>query len=90
VVLIDCVMTDAVSPAAWRFDQGGDAANVRFWEYNSKSPDGRPVDVSQRLTGSRQLTQPQDASIIAQYSDPKFVLGHDWNPRAAVAPPARD
>jgi hypothetical protein len=48
------------------------------------------VDVSRRLAGSRQLTQPQDAEIIAQYSDPPFVLGHDWNPRAAAVPSTRD
>ena len=81
VVLIDCTMTNAVGPAAWKFDNSSNAPNVHFWEYNSKRPDGTPVDVSNRLPGSKQLTQPQDAETISQYSDPAFVLGNQWNPR---------
>jgi len=41
--------------------------------------DGKSVDVSQRRPFSRQLTQEQDAEIIADYGDPTFVLG-GWTP----------
>jgi hypothetical protein len=74
-------MTDAVSPVAWKFDNVNQGPDVRFWEYNSKLPDGKPVDVSNRMAASRQLTQPQDAEAIKQYSDPAFVLGNNWDAR---------
>jgi pectin methylesterase-like acyl-CoA thioesterase len=80
VVLLDCTLTDAVGAIGWMF-QGGregnehDAANVHFWEYNSRDPAGRPVDSRQRLAGSRRLAEPEDAGTIANYRDPGFVLG---------------
>ena len=52
-------------------------------EFNSHDGDGKPVDVSQRLPISRQLKQPDDAETIANYSNPKWVLGGNWDPRAA-------
>ena len=57
------------------------AGHVHFWEYHSHDAAGQPVDVSRRLPGSRQLAQPADAELIANYSTPSFVLGHDWNPK---------
>jgi len=89
VALIDCQMTSSVGPVAWLL-QGRPGAsgavpagNVHFWEYNSHDTAGKPVDVSRRLPGSRQLAQPADAELIANYGNPSFVLGHDWNPKAA-------
>lgn len=94
VVLIDCILGPAVSPAAWRLDsaaRGGSPTtntslteNIHFWEFNSRTPEGQPVDVSQRLSVSRQLKQPDDAEMIKQYSDPTWVLGSNWNPRDAA------
>lgn len=84
VVLVDCTLTEAVSAAAWRFDQGGDAGGVHFWEAGSRRPDGQPVDVSRRFSGSRQLTA-DDAELIANYRSPAFVLGHGWSPGAGAA-----
>ena len=89
VVLLDCVLTDAVGGVAWQF-QGGregsptDPASVQFWEFNSHTSDGTPVDVSQRLAASRQLKQAGDDATIADYRNPTFVLGGDWNPRQAA------
>ncbi len=85
VVILDCVLGPAVGTTAWQF-QGGAAgtANVHFWEFNSHSADGQPTDVTYRLPGSRQLKQPDDAATIANYSNPAFVLGHDWNPKSAA------
>ncbi len=83
VVLLDCTLTDAVAAAAWRFDQAGDASGVHFWEAGSRRPDGQPVDMSRRFSGSRQLTA-DDAELIANYRSPAFVLGHGWNPGAGA------
>jgi pectin methylesterase-like acyl-CoA thioesterase len=78
VVLIDCTMTDAVGAVAWQVS--GDASKIHFWEYNSHTPEGRPVDTSKRLPASKQLKQPEDAEAIAHYSDPTWVLGGTWTP----------
>jgi hypothetical protein len=94
VVLIDCTLTDAVGDAGWHLDGakgvsqedlGKGAPKVHFWEFNSHSPDGKPVDVSHRLGISRQLVEPADAGVIADYSDPVKVLGNGWDGRKAEA-----
>jgi len=92
VVLLDCVEAGSVGDVAWRLnapttkpaDVLAIAAKIHFWEYNSHTPDGKPVDVSGRAAFSKQLTQPADAQTIADYSNPTFVLGHDWNPQQAA------
>ncbi len=81
-ILLNTMMTAVVSPAAWRAPTGGDASNVHFWEYNSRDQEGKPVDVARRLPSSKQLTDAADKDIIANYSNPKFVL----NPATAPAP----
>ena len=95
VVLIDCTLTPAVWPVAWQF-QGGregnerDPANVHFWEFNSRDPEGKPVDDTFRLKASKRLSEPADATTIANYRNPTYVLGDGWNPKAAAifaAPP---
>jgi len=69
---------EGISPAGWGA-MGGDTANMHYWEYNSTNlGDGKPVDVSQRKAESRQLTKERDAEIIANYSNPAYVLG--WTP----------
>jgi pectin methylesterase-like acyl-CoA thioesterase len=80
-VLINATLS-GISPVGWG-EVGGDAANIRFWEFNSRGPDGALVDVSRRSPVSRQLDAGKDAAIIASYSDPAFVLG-GWQP--ALAP----
>jgi Pectinesterase/MBG domain/Immunoglobulin domain len=86
VVFINTVMDSSyVLPAAWRIDNPTNAAtsanypNIRFWEYNSTTPAGTPVDTSQRHPISRQLT----AAEAAQWSDPVFVLG-GWVPQTKL------
>lgn len=58
-------------------DHGG---KVRLWEFDSRDKEGRPVDVTRRVRDSRQLDAVKDAKIIADYSNPTFVLG-GWNPK---------
>jgi Pectinesterase/Bacterial Ig-like domain len=83
VVLMDCVMDDSVSPIGWLLNRGADAPDVHFWEFNSHDASGAPIDTGNRLAMSRQLKHPGDEETIANYSNPSFVLGDDWNPRSA-------
>jgi pectin methylesterase-like acyl-CoA thioesterase len=83
VVLLDCTLTSAVSPVGWRLDGPGEAPSIHFWEYNSRDPNGKPIDDSMRFAVSRRLTREADAEIIANYSNPVWVLGGDWDPRLA-------
>jgi rhamnogalacturonan acetylesterase len=83
VVLIDCTLTNAVSPAGWRLDSPSEAPNVHFWEYNSRDLQGNPIDDAMRFAVSKRLTKETDAETIANYSNPVWVLGGDWNPRLA-------
>jgi pectinesterase len=77
VVLLDATLVN-IAPDGWGdADKGGD---VRFWEYNSRNPDGSPVDFSQRVSWSRELDKIKDAKLIADYSRPEFVLA-GWKPR---------
>jgi pectin methylesterase-like acyl-CoA thioesterase/lysophospholipase L1-like esterase len=80
VVLLDCTLTDAVSPVGWRLDSPAEAPNVHFWEYNSRDPNGNPIDDSRRFAVSRRLTKEADTETIANYSNPVWVLGSEWNP----------
>ncbi|MFM9954466.1 MAG: pectinesterase family protein [Opitutaceae bacterium] len=82
VAFIDCAMGKFVTPAGWIFDGPGAAApkdNICFWEYQSTDLTGRPLDVSQRVAGSRQLTSAE----AAQQRDLAYVLGgtDHWNPK---------
>ena len=89
-VLISCKL-DGIAPEGWGA-AGPDYTNVHFWEYNSVNlSDGKPVDVSKRVSYSRQLTMDKDADTIANYSNPSYVLG-GWTPELApvilTQPPA--
>ena len=84
VVLLNCALGANISPVAWILNNASTAPDVHFWEYNSINvADGKPADISNRAPFSKQLTLPQDAVTIANYSDPAFVLG-GWTP--AMAP----
>lgn len=90
VVLVDCTLTEAVGKVAWLFEAAqpgaavGAGPEVHFWEFNSHDPSGRPVEVAGRMAGSRQLKAPEDDEIIANYRNPRWVLGNDWDPRASA------
>jgi len=80
VILLDCAMTDAVGPVAWKLDRGTEAPTVHYWEYNSHTPDGKPVDLSKRLAIFKELKLPADKETIDNYKSAKFVLGGNWEP----------
>lgn len=76
-VLINATLS-GISPVGWgQID--GDAAYVRFWEFNSRNADGTPIDARQRNPASRQLTMEHDAETIRNYINPAFVL-NGWKP----------
>jgi hypothetical protein len=57
---------------------------LQFEEYQSVDPQGRPLDVSHRLAGSKQLA---DAEALALSDPAKVLAGTDqWNP--AVTEPS--
>ncbi len=76
-VLIHCQL-NGIPPVGWG-PVDGDTTHLHLWEFHSADADGHPVDTSQRHPASRQLTEPQDAQTIANYSDPAFVL-NGWTP----------
>ncbi len=78
MVLINCTLTN-IAPEGW--GEVYDASNVHYWELNSKNLDGTPVDVSKRSKESRQLDAVKDAELIANYSNPAWVL--NWTPNGA-------
>jgi pectin methylesterase-like acyl-CoA thioesterase len=94
VAYIDCTMGPHITPAGWLIDgytrpaadagapDGGPTwvfTGLRFQEYHSVDPTGVPVDVSQRIPESKQLSDAE----AAQLRDVTYVLG-GWNPRAAT------
>jgi hypothetical protein len=74
-VLLDATLV-GIAPEGWG-PIDGDAAHVRFLEFNSRAANNKPVDVSRRHPASRQL----DAETSARYRDPAWVLG-GWTPHS--------
>jgi pectinesterase len=77
-VLIDCRL-DGIPPAGWG-PIDADPEHIRFFEFRSTGLDGRPIDVSERHPVSKQLTEPRDAEMIANYRNPAYVLD-GWTPQ---------
>ena len=76
-VLINCHLKGV--PAIGWGPVDDDTTHTHLWEFNSTDLDGHAIDTSQRHPVSKQLTMPQDAGTIANYSKPEFVLG-GWTP----------
>lgn len=83
VVYLNCTMGSHILPAGWLLNNATTAPNIHFWEYASHDANGNPIDVSQRMASSAQLTLPNDATTIANYSTPSYVLGNGWTPQLA-------
>jgi pectin methylesterase-like acyl-CoA thioesterase len=81
-VYIDTKMDAHINPAGWLLNNADCSAgtHLSFWEYGSANLAGQPVDTSQRLACSRQLT----AAEAAQWADPAFVLS-GWVPATVNA-----
>ena len=76
-VLINCRLQN-IPPVGWG-PIDDETSHIHFWEFQSTDIDGHPLDVTRRHPVSKQLTEPQDAGTIANYSNPAFVLG-GWTP----------
>ena len=85
VVHINSQMGQHVAPAGWLLNNATTAPSISYWEFNSTDAAGAKLDVSQRLSFSRQIT----ADEAAKWSDPGFVLG-GWVPSTVNAQRVRD
>ena len=62
-VYLSCLLSSHIQPAGWTtWDANTIIANLYYGEYNSKYFNGTPVDVSQRVSWSHQLTQSDSAT----------------------------
>ncbi len=75
VAYINCQMGSFIAPAGWTITGGASTAQLRFWEYESVDSSGKPVDMSQRASGSTRISASQAASM----RDPTVVLS-GWQP----------
>lgn len=75
VAFINCEMGDHIAPEGWTITGAGAGSSLRFWEYQSTDESGRPLNVSRRLAGSKQISADQAAIM----RDPAQVLG-GWAP----------
>lgn len=79
-IFIDTKMGPMIHPAGWATWSGSNHLTSFFAEHNSMDLDGNPIDVSQRVSWSHQLTAEQ----LAGYSKQAWLSGNDgWNPVAA-------
>lgn len=78
VAFINCAMGEHIPAAGWQIT-GTDTARLRFLEFNSTTLDGKPLDVSQRHSISRQLSTAEAAEL----SDANKVLAarDTWKPK---------
>jgi len=78
VAYINCIIGEHIRPAGWQVQKEVENT-IRFQEYKSTTPAGKPVDVSQRHPVSRHLSDEEAAGL----RDVKNVLGgkDDWDPR---------
>ncbi|HVY38388.1 MAG TPA: pectinesterase family protein, partial [Polyangia bacterium] len=75
VAYVNCQMSSGIAPAGWTITGGGSTSMLRFWEYQSVDTGGQPINVGQRVSGSKQLS----ASAAAMMRDPSVVLA-GWQP----------
>jgi pectin methylesterase-like acyl-CoA thioesterase len=76
---INCTMpTLLFFPPGWKIATGTDTNNLRWWEYKSVDPSGNLIDVSFRVSYSKQLTDAEAAT----WRDVNNVFAvNPWNPK---------
>ncbi|MCX6951677.1 MAG: pectinesterase family protein [Verrucomicrobia bacterium] len=77
-VYLNCAMGPHILPVGWQLNNATASATVQDWEYQTTDLNGATLDVSKRLSSSKQI----DADTAAKYRDPAFVLG-GWAPKLA-------
>ncbi len=85
-VWLNTKMADVIAPEGWDNWGKEKEKTARYAEYNSRTLDGKPVDVSKRVPWTKQLT----AEEAAQYTITKVLGGTDnWNPNLLTAATTR-
>jgi pectinesterase len=75
VTYINCRMGDHITPQGWNnWGRAENEKTARYSEYNSRTPGGKPLDVSKRAAWSKQLSKEEAEKYTAEK-----VFG-DWNP----------
>lgn len=82
-VFISCILGPHIKPAGWSAWSGDNHLSSFFAEYNSTDNEGKPVDVSGRVTWSKQLTGFEASTY---YILPFFFKkdGKTWNAEAVT------
>lgn len=76
-IYIDTKMSSIINPAGWQTWSGNNHLTSYFAEYNSMDLNGNPIDVSNRVSWSKQLTAEQAAAFTKEL----WLAGSDgWNP----------
>ena len=76
-VFLNTKMGSSINPVGWStWDSGTNTSYINYAEFNSQNPDGSPLNVSQRVSWSKQLT----VTEAAVYSDANLFAG--WDPTA--------
>jgi pectinesterase len=82
-VFIDSKMGPLINAAGWQTWSGNNHLTSYFAEYNSRDLNGNPVNTSQRVSWSHQLT----AAEAEQFSKENWLGGSDaWAPLAFAIP----
>lgn len=86
-VFIECVLGNHIKPQGWSTWSGDNHLSSVFAEYQSMTPDGELVDVSQRASWSYQL----EASKLNRYALKFFLhnsgsISEYWDPVPMVTP----
>jgi PelA/Pel-15E family pectate lyase len=86
VIFLNTTMQDVIRPEGWNNwpnatnNEGKDnEKTARYAEYGSKTPDGKPVDLTPRAAWSKRLTAEEATAITMEK-----VFG-DWDPRTVLA-----
>ena len=77
VAFINCQMGPHVPGPGWLVT-GNDVARLKFYEFQSTTPEGKPVDVTQRHPASRQIT-PEQAADLAD-ANRVLAANDNWRP----------
>jgi pectin methylesterase-like acyl-CoA thioesterase len=76
-IFIDTKMSSIINPAGWQTWSGNNHLTSFFAEYNSTDLNGNPINMSNRVAWSKQLTAQQAAA----YTKELWLAGNDgWNP----------
>jgi pectin methylesterase-like acyl-CoA thioesterase len=75
---LNCAIGPQVNPVGWLLNNASSSTTVQYWEYRSTDLNGGTLDVSKRLSSSRQLTDAE----AALYRNPAVIL-HGWVPQIA-------